>query len=155
MKRNLSLITVLIVLIFIVIAGAVVETKHDIYNGTAVHIIIGPFAPLIIGTLVIFLRMGFCKTFITSWLITGASYYALLNLAIWHYSSSMAAGMDCFWGYPICHLIGYSSYNKLKLSQCEVVKTLHVSNENREIHEKIAVRTVCHQYDTVYTFAVR
>lgn len=119
MKRNLSLITMIIVLIFIVIAGAVVETKHDIYNGTAVHIIIGPFAPLIIGTLVIFLRMGFWKTFIISWLITGASYYTLLHLAMWHYSSSWQPEWIVFWVIQsvillVIHLITNLSYRSVR-----------------------------------------
>lgn len=98
LKKNISLIAVLAILISIVIYGVVLETKRDIFNGTAVHLIIGPLVPLIFGTLVIFSRMGFWKTLLLSWFITSASYYALLMLAMLHYSTSWQTEWVVFWG---------------------------------------------------------
>lgn len=110
LKRNLSVIAVLIILTFIVIFGIVIESKPQMVNGTAMHLIIGPLVPLIFGTLVIFSRIGFWKTFLLSWFITSVTYYALLKLAMFHFSTSWQPEWVVFWGVQsvillIIHLI--------------------------------------------------
>ncbi|MDF2653013.1 MAG: hypothetical protein K0Q73_8818 [Paenibacillus sp.] len=119
MKKNITIIVALIILTFTVIYGIVQETKRDIYNGTAVHLIIGPFTPLIIGTGVIFFRMGFLKTFLLSWLITSVSYFALLILVMWHYSFEWQPEWIVFWGIQtvillIIHVITNLRYHRIR-----------------------------------------
>jgi hypothetical protein len=116
LKRNLRLIAVLTILISIVIYGVVLETKQDIHNGTAVHLIIGPLVPLIIGTLVIFSRMGFWKTFLLSWFITSVSYYVLLKLVISHYSISWQPEWVVFWGVQSIILLVIHLFTNLRHS---------------------------------------
>lgn len=69
MKRNIKLVVVLVLLSLLASIGLALEAKTDNINGAAAHTIIGPVTPLIIGSLLIFFRMGFWKRFLFSWLV--------------------------------------------------------------------------------------
>lgn len=97
MKQNVKLIFVLLLLFLLIIFGLAIETNNDNFNGTAAHTIIGPVTPLIFGSFLIFLKIGFWKTFLLSWLVTGLTYFLLLRFFIQHYLWNWQPEWFFFW----------------------------------------------------------
>lgn len=98
MKNKLLLYIVLFIQFFIVVIGVLAESlKQGIYNGSFVHILIGPVLPLLMGSLVLFIRRGFWKIFFWSWMVTSASYLLILIVSVRHYAFEWQPEWVLFW----------------------------------------------------------
>lgn len=98
MKNKLILKVVLIIQLCLVLIGVLAESlKQGIYNGSFVHILIGPVLPLLIGSLVLFVRKSFWIIFFWSWIVTSASYLLILILSVRHYAFEWQTEWVLFW----------------------------------------------------------